>query len=365
MADITLPSAYSELDESGQDDPQETSSLSGLDLMKEGAKGKAEGQSASRAQEIIGTASMDSDGAITLHLHAHEGGIHGEARLRYGKMDKQYVEILNHLKGLRPGETRLVTPFPDRAKKASTIGTETPGQETGAPDVTPPAPSTPPPAMDAAVAQEVKNAVDRMEDGVKKLLQDKSISVIVTPSITTALPKLAGQQPRGWPAGTTWDSCDGAFDPGTNTAVVAAQHWEKGAWTPNTSPAGITRHEVGHGVNFARGFSAEQAFRAAHGKDEAQMPPDAKKRLEYFIQPGHAGEDETFAEVFALEQGGTSYPGYQQDISTYFPNVRQEVRSSIAGLPKTALPARPTQPILQPTPGPLKPPPLRLQPIPF
>ena len=73
------------------------------------------GSKAKNNDAYIGTATMTKDGTIVLDLRskARDGTI-GEARLVYPKSHKQYSEILKHLGGLKPGQTKLVTPWPDK-----------------------------------------------------------------------------------------------------------------------------------------------------------------------------------------------------------------------------------------------------------
>jgi hypothetical protein len=62
----------------------------------------------------IGVATMGSDGTIELRLRATgPGRMVGEGFLTYPPSDPQYAEILRHLGGLKPGETKSVPPWPD------------------------------------------------------------------------------------------------------------------------------------------------------------------------------------------------------------------------------------------------------------
>jgi hypothetical protein len=66
------------------------------------------------AEDSIGTATMEADGTIVLHLFARgPGGMHGQGVLRYPVSDPKYKEILEHVGPLKPGETRPVRPWPD------------------------------------------------------------------------------------------------------------------------------------------------------------------------------------------------------------------------------------------------------------
>ena len=62
----------------------------------------------------IGVATMGPDGTIELRLRATgPGGMVGEGFLTYPPSDPHYAEILRHLGGLKPGETKSVAPWPD------------------------------------------------------------------------------------------------------------------------------------------------------------------------------------------------------------------------------------------------------------
>jgi hypothetical protein len=63
--------------------------------------------------ETIGVATMEKDGTIVLQLRATGPGVMGDALLKYPPSDKDYKKILDHLGGLKPGESKPVPPFPD------------------------------------------------------------------------------------------------------------------------------------------------------------------------------------------------------------------------------------------------------------
>lgn len=76
---------------------------------------KAAGQPAE--SDFIGSAFMDSRGVITLYLRGESpDGTIGDARIEYYPDDHDYADIVRHLDGIRPGETRPVRPFPEKQK---------------------------------------------------------------------------------------------------------------------------------------------------------------------------------------------------------------------------------------------------------
>lgn len=60
----------------------------------------------------VGTAKMEDDGTLVLTLYTR-GPIKGQTQKRYAKDDPEREEILEHVGGLKPGESKLVPPWPD------------------------------------------------------------------------------------------------------------------------------------------------------------------------------------------------------------------------------------------------------------
>jgi hypothetical protein len=68
---------------------------------------------ASDAGASIGLATMEPDGTIVLKLRAEgPGRMMGEGLLRYPPSHKDYNEVLTHIGGLKPGESKPVPPWP-------------------------------------------------------------------------------------------------------------------------------------------------------------------------------------------------------------------------------------------------------------
>ncbi len=60
----------------------------------------------------IGDAWLEEDGSITLRMRRTSDGQHVDGILRYKTTDEHYKDVLEHLGGLKPGEVKLVPPFP-------------------------------------------------------------------------------------------------------------------------------------------------------------------------------------------------------------------------------------------------------------
>ncbi|MBI1269550.1 hypothetical protein GC174_03865 [bacterium] len=60
----------------------------------------------------IGDASMNKEGTIFLRLRS-AGGMPADAQIQYKKGSTHYEEVMKHLGGMKPGEIKLVPPWPD------------------------------------------------------------------------------------------------------------------------------------------------------------------------------------------------------------------------------------------------------------
>lgn len=62
----------------------------------------------------IGAALMLEDGTLVLDLRAEDAsGRRGDARRVYTKDHARYRAVLDHLGGMKPGESKLVPPWPE------------------------------------------------------------------------------------------------------------------------------------------------------------------------------------------------------------------------------------------------------------
>ena len=70
-------------------------------------------------EKPIGSAHILKDGTIVLDLYpeSKDNALHGIARLTYSPKDRDYALILAHVGPLKPGEEKLVRPFPPEGEK--------------------------------------------------------------------------------------------------------------------------------------------------------------------------------------------------------------------------------------------------------
>lgn len=71
------------------------------------------GARAQEHQEYIGMATMLPDGTIHMELHLPApGGGWSESAVDYRPGDRYYDEVIDHVGGLNPGESKPVRPWP-------------------------------------------------------------------------------------------------------------------------------------------------------------------------------------------------------------------------------------------------------------
>lgn len=125
---------------------------------------------------------------------------------------------------------------------------------------------------------------------VHKRVADKLGGVYVGSKPVTGLDsmgRLAGERPRGWAEGNTWDKVAGLYDAGVRKVV---------AGSGSHASASVIQHEYGHAVDDITGVSDTQEFKDWHTK----IYPG----LDWYMQQdgpgGRAGCEELFAESFAV-----------------------------------------------------------------
>jgi hypothetical protein len=62
---------------------------------------------------FTGTATMQDDGSLTLHLRLTSDGKEIDDTLTYKTTDRGYDDVLRHLGGLNPGDTKGFRPWKD------------------------------------------------------------------------------------------------------------------------------------------------------------------------------------------------------------------------------------------------------------
>lgn len=96
---------------------------------------------------------------------------------------------------------------------------------------------------------------------------------------------------------------------------------------------GVFRHEYGHAVNKVFGYRGElfsdgAEFQVAYDRDVSKLSKLQTLELQYLLQPGSAGRDECFADVFAALIGGPCN-GAPRRVLDPFPEVASLINRKI------------------------------------
>lgn len=181
---------------------------------------------------------------------------------------------------------------------------------------------------DVVHGAEIRAAISDLPETVKAKLAAHGVTIHHANDVASFDPTMANEQPRGWSAGTTWKNADGFYSRGTKKAVVTDTKINsddgKLANISLERKLGVIRHEIGHAYDDALGQVSQSAeFQSAHRADVASIPKEHHDAFAYFLQSGHAGPSETFAEAFAhLHGSGTD----RHSMSQYFPRSTEYIR---------------------------------------
>ena len=159
----------------------------------------------------------------------------------------------------------------------------------------------------AADARLVRTELERMPLGALQIMTNNKTKVVACrDNITDHRTDLKGVPPRGWDPGDTWDIVPGVYLPDTNEVVIATigHGTAAGAHVPVSGEGhgayNLTIHESFHAVDLGGGgtsVSSSADFTTARNADLATLSS-------YELQPGSAGEQETYAESAARYYGG-------------------------------------------------------------
>ncbi len=311
-----------------------TTDLTFFDGRPDGLKHKSIIKDAAKTQETkeyqnnkdgIKKETVESDvndalnGLVTRHM---QDGTRIEFDKRNGQLIRSRKFDING--DLLPAEHEVSTPVLNANKLVNRVVVDS---STGTPDH----------------VQRVQEQVDKIPEPVRKLLNDHGVKIIAADKVVDARPDLANTQPRGYPAGTTYENTSAISDYSKKQIIIGDEYKDKGQWYHDNRVESVTRHEVGHAVDAILGqgqfgwgspISESVDFQKAYDADVAKIPIADRDKLEYLLQPGDGGKSETFAEVYANIQGGaaTADPVARALIGKYFTDTEKFVRDKLANL---------------------------------
>jgi tetratricopeptide (TPR) repeat protein len=172
-------------------------------------------------------------------------------------------------------------------------------------------------------------------------LRGAGYKVMIAPHLTDVLPKIAEDHPRGWAKLATWHNANGTVSYDHKWIVIGERFKNIFTGKEITDPQmdRTIAHEFGHAYDFFLGnstgprtdidseqytqFSHSQSFARAYQADAQRIKDKGvKEKLEYFLQPGDAGSEELFAQLFPCFYCGTPEPNSPEELfSRFFPTV--------------------------------------------
>jgi hypothetical protein len=177
-----------------------------------------------------------------------------------------------------------------------------------------------------AHCEKVENTINQLPENIQDFLVAHGIRIVAARTVLDELPGLKNDHPRDWNKGKTWNNVEGTFRTDRNEVIVSEVVLGiDNKWGPNQRVEGVARHETGHAIDHALGDYSinNKEFADAYQADLAKMPESVRKQLSYLLQPGYAGRQETFGELFAAINGGAALdiPG---DKTHYYTNLLKQ-----------------------------------------
>ncbi len=156
--------------------------------------------------------------------------------------------------------------------------------------------------------EEIKRGLAKIPVNILQALDRDGYQITLSKTVTEAVPAAKNQQVRGYQPHATWNTVYGMFNRTTGQIVMAEKAQQDDQYgRPVLMPLkdlqrreGIIRHECGHAVDQYLGhLSHSPEFKQAYDKGLKSISAPERKVLSYYLQPGDAGREETFAEIFA------------------------------------------------------------------
>jgi hypothetical protein len=170
-------------------------------------------------------------------------------------------------------------------------------------------------------------AAQSIPEPIWQLVQRAGWQVRLAEFVIDVQPALVADQPRGWPATSSWQEADAIHFPAQRLLVIAEKRRDRrGQIVAASRVGGVLRHELGHAFDMAIGNqdrfrSASAEFLLAYHADVKQLPSEAGREMAYYLQPSEAGRQEAFAEAFGIALGGGSDVTKESAFRQTFPHV--------------------------------------------
>lgn len=184
----------------------------------------------------------------------------------------------------------------------------------------------------------IDKTIKDLPPSVRIALARNGYSIVVSDRLTNAMPELKNKQPRGWPAGSTWDQSDG-LQTCDKKIGIAETKYVGNSWVKTERGAGVLRHEIGHAIDLLMGkeqlqYSGSTEFKVAYERDTTNIARTDRDKLHYYLQEGQPGRAETFADMFATQFGGPCNEQEREVLTRAFPEVAKVISTKIGRLVK-------------------------------
>ena len=196
-------------------------------------------------------------------------------------------------------------------------------------------------SVSPAFVNEIEIAMQKLPTNTVKALAAHGYKVCISRTVPDAVPAARNQQVRGYEPSATWNSVFGMFNRSTKRVVMAetaelpdgAGGTKVSRLTNRDRRQGIVRHEFGHAVDqYLGNFSHTPQFKAAYDHGAAEISAPERQVLSYYLQPGDAGKEETFAELFAALDEDACDKNSDILLRNHFSQLAKLIRQKVASI---------------------------------
>lgn len=177
----------------------------------------------------------------------------------------------------------------------------------------------------------IESELNKLPSEVLELIRLYGTKIIVAHKMQDYSPQRAKERPRGWQQGRTWSNADGMYDP-DNNCIVVCETLEQDGIQRKSSRTGVLLHETAHFLDHKlQRLSSSPEFISAYMQDLKQMSASDRSKLAYFVQGENdpknvIGREETFAEIWPLEQSKRCASFDAMTLRRCFPTVAKQIR---------------------------------------
>jgi hypothetical protein len=183
----------------------------------------------------------------------------------------------------------------------------------------------------------IKTGLRAYPKPILTLLTNNKYEVHLGNLVTTCLPGLKGEHPKGYLSeDASYDTAGAVFARRKKWIIIGEYSYRGKDLIPTPEYEHTVQHEIGHALDKLLGYPSHSVeFIECYQRDSKLIPAERKAYLRYFLQRGYSGPQETFSELLASKYGdpldtrtfhlSTAFPRCSALLEKLLPEAEKEV----------------------------------------